>query len=370
MIRVLIADDSITVRKTIADHLDTAGFEVVGEAADGREVVTLTRQLRPDVVLMDIVMPGVDGLAATRHIMEEIPTPTVILSGYASEQEVFTTYDALAAGALEVCAKPTTDRSQCKEQWDAIVLTICAAAQVPVMKLKWSASSPHTTPRVSPEWSTEETPSSRHKLVVIGASTGGPAAVKRLLQGLPSTFPLPLLITIHCSSHLPASFADWFDGHCTLRVRDARHGEPVPVSAGVVLVAPPGRNLKIRGGRTVLTDATGNPACTPSVDELFTSAADQYGNGTVGVLLTGMGADGALGLKHIHDLGGYTIAQDETTSVVYGMPCEARKIGAVAHGTPLEQIPIVLARLLRSPCGISRPPSRDPAERALPRSPP
>ena len=348
MIRVLVVDDSLTVRKTVAERLRAAGYQVVGEAADGREAVILTHQLRPDVVLMDVVMPGVDGLAATRQIMSEIPTPVVILSGHANQKEVFKTYDALAAGALEVCAKPATGSPQGQAEWDQILMTIGAAAQVAVTRLRPRATTPNVGSSSRAGLLATSTAEPRRKIVVIGASTGGPAAVKVILGNLPREFPLPIVVAIHCNNRLSSSVASWFDRECSLHVSDALGGEPLPKGPGVVLTAPPGRNLRIFRGRTVLDDATENAGCAPSVDELFVSAAEQIGDATIGVLLTGMGADGAEGLKRIKDRGGCTIAQDEDSCVVFGMPAAAIKLGAVEHITPLQEIPQLLTQLAGS----------------------
>ena len=355
MIRVLVVDDSLTVRKTVAERLRAAGLQVIGEAADGRTGVSLTHQLRPDVVLMDVVMPGVDGLAATRQIMDQIPTPVVILSGHANQQEVFKTYDALAAGALEVCAKPATGSPQGQAEWDRVLLTIRAAAQVAVMRLRPRATTPSVGLSAPAALPAASAAGHMRKIVVIGASTGGPAAVKEILGNLPRDYPLPIVVAIHCNSRLSSSVAGWFDRECSLHVSDALDGEPLPVGPGEVLTAPPGRNLRICGGRTVLGDTTANTGCAPSVDELFTSVADSHGDETIGVLLTGMGADGAQGLKRIRDRGGCTIAQDEDSCVVFGMPAAAIKLGAAEHVTPLQEIPRLLTQLARSSRRMSKP---------------
>jgi len=353
MIRVLVVDDSLTVRMEVSKRLRTAGHEVVGNASDGREAVALTRQLRPDVVLMDVVMPGVDGLAATRHIMAECPTPVVVLTAHAEGQEVFKTLDALAVGALEVCAKPTGEESQ--EDWDRILVTIGAAAQVPVMRLRPRAVPPNAASTRTSSFSPPRTPVVNRRVVVMGASTGGPAAVKQLLSSLPSNFPLPILTAIHCSHRVLSSIGNWVDRQCSLDVRDARDGQLLPDKPGTVITAPPGRNLTICGDRLRLQDATNCKDCSPSVDQLFISAADTFGRATIGVLLTGMGADGAKGLKQIHDCGGYTIAQDEATCAVFGMPAAAIELGAVSQVAPLHRIPQSLIRLTRQPSRAGEP---------------
>lgn len=343
MIRVLVVDDSITVRKAVADRLSAAGLQVVGEAADGCEGVEMTRRLRPDVVLMDVVMPGTDGLAATRRIMNEAPTPVVILSGHVTQQEVFKTYDALAAGALEVCAKPVGGGPDEQSDWDRVLMTVAAAAQVRVMRRKSEAAAPHTSSKTRNRVRVAAAGPPR-SLVVMGASTGGPGALRHILVNLPADFPIPILLALHCSSRLASSVAGWFDRESALHVTDARNGGRIPEEPGVVLTAPPGTHLKLRRGCTILIDASNDSGCSPSVDELFKSAAEEYGDRTVGVLLTGMGSDGAEGLKCIRDAGGCTIAQDEDTCTVFGMPSAAIELGAVEHVAPLQRIPDLLIR--------------------------
>jgi len=370
MIRVLVVDDSRVVRRAVSQRLRAAGLEVVGEASDGREAVALTHRLRPDVVLMDVVMPGVDGLAATRQIMAECPTPVVILTAHADHQEVFKTCDAVAVGALEVCAKPTgTESPESQAEWDRILLTIGAAAQVPVMRLRSRATAPKTGPsgKVKKEGRSllPERPEGcfAHKgpapffrggipdvdprIVVMGASTGGPAAVKYVLSNLPSDFPIPILVAIHCSHRIVSSIGSWIDRQCSLDVHDAQDGETLPNLPGTVISAPPGHNLRISGNRLRLQVAESGSGCSPSIDELFESAADRFGEATIGVLLTGMGADGARGLRRIHDCGGYTITQDEATSAVFGMPAAAINLGAVSRIAPLHRLPQSLIQLVR-----------------------
>jgi two-component system chemotaxis response regulator CheB len=179
--------------------------------------------------------------------------------------------------------------------------------------------------------------------------------VKEILGNLPQDYPLPIVVAIHCNSRLSSSVAGWFDRECSLHVSDARDGELLPEDPGVVLTAPPGRNLRICRGRTVLDDATDNVGCAPSVDELFASAAEHIGDATIGVLLTGMGTDGAAGLKCVRDRGGCTIAQDEDSCVVFGMPAAAIKLGAVEHVTPLQEIPQLLTQLAGSSRRMGKP---------------
>ena len=236
MTRVLIVDDSITIRKTVASRLCAAGMEVVGEAADGLEGVALTHRFQPEVVLMDVVMPRLDGLAATRRIMAEIPTPIVILSGHANQEEVFKTYDALVAGALEVCAKPVEGGAEGRKAWESIISTVRAAARAPVMRLRQSASTVDAIPSGRPERTAPDAAGHVWRVVVIGASTGGPAAVREILCNMPQNFPLPIMVAIHCSNTLPTSIAAWLATQCSLNVLDARDGESLPANPGTVIV--------------------------------------------------------------------------------------------------------------------------------------
>lgn len=350
MSRVLIVDDSITVRKAVAERLQACGIEVVGEASCGNEALALTHRLRPDVILMDVVMPGIDGLAATRLIMEEVPTPIVILSAYSDSDEVFKTYDALTAGALEVCVKPMTSHPSGEEAWRDIVRTVQAASDVKTFKLRPDYNLRQDCPRESAEGCIIEANGQASKIVVIGASTGGPAAVRWILYNLPPDYPLPILIAIHCSGKLPISIAGWFARQSQLDVRDARDGEQVQDLSSTAIVAPSGKNLRVCDGQVMLSEGGNSWSGTSSVDELFTSTADCYGPGTIGVLLTGMGTDGAQGLKRIRDCGGCTIAQDEATSVIFGMPAAAIKLGAADHVAPLHQIPQMLRQLAELHC--------------------
>ncbi len=351
MIRVLVVDDSITVRKAIVERLSAGGIAVVGEAADGVEAVATTRRLRPDVVLMDIIMPRMDGLAATREIMTTTPTPVVVLSAYVSQKEACQTYDALAAGALEACVKPTGDGLENEHAWADILCTVRAAADVRVAKLR-PAIKQEPAPGKSEGFLSKTTEAAKeYRIVVIGASTGGPVAIRDLLHALPADFPIPIAIALHCSTQLSTSVAGWLDVNCDLNVRDAVDNEPISRMPGTVLVAPPGHNLELRHGRTILHNVVGHHDCTPSVDVLFSSAAQTYGKATLGVLLTGMGRDGAQGLLEIRQGGGTTIAQDEASCAVFGMPAAAVEIGAVEQVVPLTNIPATLVALTGAACG-------------------
>ena len=343
MIRVLIVDDSITFRAMVASQLSAAGMQVVGEASHGEEAVAMTATMRPDVVLMDLMMPRVDGLEATKQIMQKIPTPIIMLTAYADHTETMKTFDALAYGALEVCAKPTGSIDEQAPAWNRIMMTISAAKQVVVTRLRQSRL---TDPKQPVPVSVDaKEGGAQLRIVAIGASTGGPTAVRSILSSLPSDFPFPIIVAIHCSTRICASVADWFSGRCSLHVRDTKRNERIPQESGIVLTVPPGMNTVVRNGRIACESPKSTDVVSPSIDQLFTSLACEYQERMIGVLLTGMGTDGARGLKEIKEHGGYTIAQDEQTSVVFGMPAAAIEIGATRHGVSLDRIPRLLEGL-------------------------
>ncbi len=342
-IRVLVVEDSLTVRKRLVEVLGAdPEIEVVGEAADGKEGIELCRALRPDVVTLDMMMPVMTGLAATEYIMAYCPSPILIVSSSTNRGEVFKTYDALAAGALDVLEKPTGEEEE--GGWEAgLVGRVKLVSRIKVITHPRARLGPGRRAAAPPE--TRE-PAERRagcRLVALGASTGGPGALVTILRSLPPDFPLPLLIVIHLGRPFAGPFAEWLDGQSPLRVAYASDGQALP-RAGAVL-APPGFHLALREGKLRLTEDPERHSCRPSVDVLFESVAREAGAGGAGVLLTGMGRDGAEGLLAIRRAGGVTISQDEATSVVYGMPREAALLGAASQVLPLDRIAPALLRL-------------------------
>ncbi len=347
-IRVLVVEDSLTVRKRLAEVASAdPELEIVGEAGDGKRAIDLCMSLRPDVVTLDMVLPTLSGLAVTEYIMAYRPTPILIVSASVNRGELFKTYDALAAGAVDVLEKPSGE--EFGGEWERRFLsTLKLASRIKVIthpRLRLGplgrAAHANLIPPVAAEAPEER---EQKRLVAIGASTGGPGAVVQILRGLPAGFPLPILLVVHIGESFGAAFADWLDAQSALRARHAQDGEPLP-RYGTVLVAPPDRHLVLRDGRLRLTSDPQRHSCRPSVDTLFESVAREAGARALACLLTGMGRDGAQGLLAIQRAGGVTLAQDEATSVVFGMPREAIERGAADRVLPLGDIVPALVAL-------------------------
>ena len=345
-IRVLVADDSLTVRRFLVDALSVdPEFEVVGEARDGQEAVALCRDLKPDVVTLDMVMPLLDGIGATEQIMAYHPTPILIVSSASNRGEAFRTYDALSAGALDAMDKPDGRPEGDWERRFRSTLKLVSRIKVithPRAKLGIPSQSPVSLP--------QPTRASGYELVVIGASTGGPTAIQRVLQGLPPTYPLPIVIVLHLGASFADSLVAWLNDASPIPVRMAKDGEPLPrVGTPQVLIAPGEQHLKLAGGLLRLSDEDEVHSSRPSVDILFHSVAREKPGRAIACLLTGMGRDGADGLLALRKTGSMTIAQDEETSIIYGMPRAAVQLGAASCVLPLEQIPASLTRLADAP---------------------
>jgi two-component system, chemotaxis family, protein-glutamate methylesterase/glutaminase len=331
--RVLVVEDSVTVRKRLVDTLSAdPDIELVGEAEDGKQAVELCRLRRPDAITMDMMMPVMSGLAATEYIMAHQPTPILIVSASINRGELFKIYDALAAGAVDVLEKPAGDEFD--GAWERRLLsTVKLVAKIKVI----------THPRARLESKRRSAcvpaPAARpFDIVAIGASTGGPGAVVEVLRKLPRHFQVPILLVVHMNAPFGSAFTDWLDAQIGRRVVNPENGAPVASAKGRVIVAPSDRHLVVRERHMFLTRDQERHSCRPSVDVLFESIACDYGASAVACLLTGMGKDGALGLLKIREAGGTTIAQDEATSVIYGMPREAAVLGAAIHILPIGEI--------------------------------
>jgi two-component system chemotaxis response regulator CheB len=349
-IRVLVVEDSLTVRKRMLEVLAAdPEIEIVGEADDGKRGIELCQHLRPDVVTLDMILPVMSGLAVTEFIMAYCPTPILIVSASTNRGDLFKTYEALAAGALDVLDKP--QGNELDEAWEQkLVVTVKLLSRIrvithprdrlvtlgqPPASLLHAAQQRQAPPRAG-----------RLRAVAIGVSTGGPGALIEILHGLPHGFPLPILLVIHISKLFTPAFADWLDGQSSFRVGYAVDGQPLPpCGEGRVLMASPDSHLVLRQGKLRLTQDPERHSCRPSVDVLFESMAQELGAECAACLLTGMGKDGAEGLLAIRRAGGRTIAQDEATSVVFGMPREAILLGAAEQVLPLDKIAPALGAL-------------------------
>jgi two-component system, chemotaxis family, protein-glutamate methylesterase/glutaminase len=344
IVRVLVVEDSITVRKRLCEILARdAELQVVGEAADGRQAIEMCRALRPDVMTLDMMLPVMSGLATTEYVMAHFPTPILIVSSSTNRGEVFNTYDALAAGAVDVLEKPPGDDSD--DAWERrFVSTLKLVAKIRVITHLRARMRSRGEPLVAPAPGSGSL-SRSVALVAVGASTGGPGALVEVLRGLPAAFSLPLVFVLHISHIFGASFADWLDGQTNRRVGFAQDGETIAATAGRVVMAPPDRHLVVQDGRFRLTRDPERHSCRPSIDVLFESLARELGGAVAACLLTGMGRDGAAGLLQIRRAGGVTVAQDEATSVVYGMPREAVILDAASRVLPLGEIAAAIAAL-------------------------
>lgn len=346
-VKVLIVDDSAAVRMFLQRELaKDPGIEVVGSAVDPFIARDKIVKLRPDVITLDIEMPRMDGLTFLRKLMEHFPLPVVVISAYTPKGAKMT-LEALEAGAVEVMPKPqfaASDEAEISRFSMMLCDKIKAAANVRMGTAKrFRQSAPASAP---PSVSKKLGHSSR-KALVIGASTGGTDALKYLLQNMPEDCP-PTFIVQHMPSGFTKTFADRLNVLCPMEVCEAEDG--MPVGTGQVVVAPGDFHLLAISTSTGLRAQlrSGPPVCRhrPSVEVLFNSAVKSLGNNAIGVILTGMGRDGAEGLLNLRNAGAHTIAQSEESCVVFGMPKEAIALGAAAEIISLEKMHMALLRLL------------------------
>lgn len=360
-LRVLVVEDSLTVRRRLCDALSTdPHVEIVGEAADGQRGIELCQSLRPDVMTMDMQLPIMTGLSATEYIMAHCPTPILIVSASTNRGELFKTYDALAAGAVDVLEKPRGDATD--EGWDQrFIAAVRLVARIKVITHPRArlGLARHQARNVPPRSSPPLVEPSRNagspiSVVALGASTGGPSALVSVLRDLPHALPLTILLVLHIDEPFGSAFAEWLSDQTPHAVRFAVGGEPLEGKTSRVLMAQPGRHLVVDGGRLVLSDDAERHSCRPSIDVLFESLARSAGPRSAAALLTGMGRDGASGLLALRSAGAVTVAQDEETCVVYGMPREAALMGAAQRVLPLEEIGHFLSGSVISR-GVGRP---------------
>ncbi|MBI3892580.1 MAG: chemotaxis-specific protein-glutamate methyltransferase CheB [Candidatus Wallbacteria bacterium] len=349
-IRTLVVEDSVSVRRHIVDTL--AGhpeFDVIGEAEDGQRAMEMCRALRPDVVTLDIVMPQTDGVSAVEWIMAHCPTPILVVSSSVERGEVFRTYDALAAGAIDVLEKP--DGTEKDGEWEGKLIEalrlVSKIRAITHPRARLSGFVPRNERRAA--LLSNGAPVRSYRAVAIGASAGGPAAMLEIVSALAPEFPLPILLVIHIGKIFASPMAEWLGHHTALPVRCAQDGEALPPPGqGCLLLAQPGAHLVLDEGRLRLDKGPERNYCRPSVDVLFESMAAALGELAIGCLLTGMGRDGARGLMAMRKSGSVTMAQDEASSIVFGMPKEAIELGAAGMVLPLDRIAVKLTELARS----------------------
>jgi two-component system, chemotaxis family, protein-glutamate methylesterase/glutaminase len=333
-IRCLIADDSPSFRAVVRRILERApDLEVAGEAADGQEAVEKVLSLRPDVVTLDVQMPRLGGLEALREIMRVAPTPVVVLSAAVGGSQS-PSFEALRLGAVEVLAKPRGDGEDLERHAEGLRTALRAVAGLVLAGRRHGA-----VPRPPPQPAVVQRAAAA---VGIAASTGGPAALARILAALPAGYPLPVLVVQHIAAGFEAGLVSWLAGICPVPVSLAEDGERI--GAGVH-VCPDARHLAVRSGRVRLEDGPPVNGFKPSGTPLFASLAREYGPRSAGIVLSGMGDDGAEGLLSLRRAGGFTAAQGPASSVVYGMPRAALESGAAAVSVELDDVPGLLVRL-------------------------
>ncbi len=347
-LNVLVVDDSDTARYLISHIVNAApDMCVIGEARTGQQAIELTRDLKPDIIVMDVIMPEMDGMQATREIMHTLPTPIVMISANAEKRENEFAFQAIKAGALTIMPKPVGPRHpNHSTQADALLNVLRTMAGVRVIHHWKPRTAPFSTTTTAEkdriDLSTAEVP----EIVAIVSSTGGPAALSEIIGRLPSDFALPVVVVQHISSDFLPSLANWLTKVTPLQVVIAQPRQ-VP-SPGVVYLAPSGTHLVMTKARRFYLDEVTTGRHVPSGDVLFESVAKVYGARAVGVVLTGMGNDGARGLCALYDSGAFTISQNEETSVIFGMPGEAISAGAAKLVLPISEIAGSLVRLSES----------------------
>lgn len=365
-IRVLVIDDSALMRQMISRILKEAGFDVVGVARDGIEGLEAVRRLNPDVVTLDVEMPRMDGLSMLRQLMKVHPVPVVMLSSLTQAQAP-ATVEALSLGAVDFVPKPGGGISlNIDEVADQLVHKVRTAAKARVTPLAGARSEPvrpaRTAARVAkepggvaapgasasaPPAESKSRPELPRRLVVVGSSTGGPRALVELVTRLPGDFSAPMVIVQHMPAGFTASLAARLDSLSQLAVAEAKEG--VVPQPGEIWVAPGGFHLLFdRQGRMRLDNSQPpHLGVRPAVDLTMESAVEVWRDGLIGVILTGMGMDGAKGARRIKQHGGLVVAQDEATSVVYGMPRAVVEMGLADHVAPIETIAGILAAVVR-----------------------
>jgi len=347
LIRLLVVEDSKTVQQALVEIFNSdPDIRVIGTASNGDEAVTAVMDLKPDVVTMDVNMPGLDGFGATRTIMASCPVPIVIVTGKMDPKESATIFQVMKAGALMVTAKPAAyGHPEHEESVRELIRSVKLMSEIKVVRRVFpkeeseAALYPHhhAAPAV---------PAARIGIVAIGASTGGPPLLQSILSSLPADFSVPVVIVQHMAKGFTENFVSWLNESSRLQVELAANG--MQMLPGHAYVAPDGFQTRVGpDNRLILADREPENGQCPSVSALFRWVANIYGSRAAGVLLTGMGKDGADELKTLRDKGGVTIAQNRESSIVFGMPGEAIRINAADYIMAPEEITPVLIKLVQ-----------------------
>jgi len=351
-INVLVVDDSAVVRQVLQGILESdSAIKVIAAASDPLFAMEKMKKQWPDVIVLDVEMPRMDGITFLKKIMAERPTPVVICSSL-TVKGTETTVQALAAGAVDIITKPQVGLKNFLHSWALLLMgAVLAAAAARVGKIRPSARAEvQAAPKLSADAilsapSSHSMAKTTERIVAIGTSTGGTQALEKVLIALPRVSP-GIVIVQHMPEKFTASFAERLNSMCEVEVKEARHNERV--IPGLVLLAPGGKHMLLkRSGAYYHVEVIDGPVVNrhcPSVDVLFRSVAKFAGKNALGIIMTGMGDDGARGLKEMHDAGALTIAEDESSCVVYGMPKEAVKLGAVDKSVTLESIAAEIMR--------------------------
>lgn len=350
-IRVLIVDDSIFMRKTLIKILGKEPeLEIIGEANTGADGVRMAAELRPDVITMDVNMPGMDGIEATRRIMKDTPTPIVMLSTL-TEEGSQTTMAALEAGAIDFIQKPTSgnilDLTGINNDLTRKMM-MAAQASVAAIRPIAAAAPRSAVPVLQPFISSVTSlPGAPVPIIAIGSSTGGPRVLTSIFQNFPSNFPAAVVVAQHMPAEYTKSMAERLNEISSLTVKEAVHGDVL--AAGTALITPGGYDLEVMKSRLIrLRPNEDKMAYIPSINLLFHSLAKHVARETIAVLLSGMGVDGAEGMKAIKEAGGYTLAQSERTCVVFGMPKAAIEMKCVDQVEDAEQMGAAIVKSLRA----------------------
>ncbi len=336
-IKVLLVDDSmltLTILKRMLAH--ASEIQVVGTATNGKEALDMIPVLRPDVICTDLRMPVMDGLDLTKAVMQKFPRPILVLSVSVQKEQTANIFQVLEAGAIDVMAKPLGNVGM---NWGLDAETLVSKIKIlaGVVPIRRRSTEPEPAANIPP-------PATLPRIVGIGASTGGPQAFREILAHLPACIPVPLICVQHISDEFMAGMVEWLAPQCSLKIASAKTGiDPQP---GTAYFPAPGLHLIVNGeGKLECSNAPSYGGHRPSISLTFNSLARHYGNSTVGVLLSGMGRDGVEGMRSIAQAGGTTIAQDEETSLVFGMPKEAIAANAARHVLPLAEIAPALLKL-------------------------